>query len=170
MEFLPTVSKEAIEAAGTEDWDFIYTVLEPYENAIEEAEDEEEILDQLSDDQHALLIYNALYGQVTNGGFLQLIHNGYGQFVFDPVFVEDLQRWSMNETATLLEKAMAIYEENKTLLEQERDLEQFSALYKQFTAFEPLDSKFYDIMDEEVKRFRNYIEAHLDSFVKIAAA
>ncbi|MBC9909650.1 DMP19 family protein [Chitinophaga varians] len=170
MEFLPTVSKEVIEAAGTEDWDFIYTIIEPYENAIEEAEDEEEILDQLSDDQHALLIYNALYGQVTNGGFLQLIHNGYGQFVFDPVFVEDLQRWSMNETAALVKKAMDIYQANQVLLDQDRDLEAFSALYKTFTAFEPLDAAFYDVMDEEVKRFRNYIETNLDSFVKIEQA
>lgn len=169
MEFLPTISKEVIAAAGSDDWEFIYAVLEPYQDAIEEAEDEETILDQLTDDQHTLLIYDALYGQVTNGGFLQLIHNGYGQFVFDGVFIEDLRRWSLNETAALLIKAEAIYTEHKTFLEQDRELEAFSALYKEFTAFEPLDEAFYDIMDEEVARFRKYIETNLASFVKVTA-
>lgn len=167
MEFLPTIKKETIESAREDDWDFIYAVLEPYQDAIEEAEDEEAILDQLSDDQHVMLVYDALYGQVTNGGFLQLIHNGYGQFVFETVFIDDLQKWSLNETVALLRKAEAIYIENKTFLDQERDLEEFSALYKKFTAFEPLDAAFYDIMEEEVKRFRNYIETHLTSFIKL---
>lgn len=167
MEFLPTVKREAIEAAREDEWDFIYAILEPYQDAIEEAEDEETILDQLSDDQHVLLIYDALYGQVTNGGFLQLIHNGYGQFVFENSFIDDLQRWSLSETAALLRKAEGIYVENKAFLEQERELEEFSLLYKKFTSFEPLDSAFYDIMDGEVTRFRNYIETHLTTFIKL---
>lgn len=167
MEFLPTVKKEVIEAAREDAWDFIYAILEPYQDAIEEAEDEDTILDQLSDDQHVLLVYDALYGQVTNGGFLQLIHNGYGQFVFETSFIDELQRWSLNETAALLRMAESIYVEHKALLEQDRELEEFSRLYKEFTSFEPLDSTFYDIMDGEVIRFRNYLETHLTTFVRL---
>ncbi|MCW3466169.1 DMP19 family protein [Chitinophaga nivalis] len=167
MEFLPTVKKEIIAAAREEDWDFIYAVLEPYQDAVEEAEDEFALLDQLSDDQQVLLTYDALYGQVTNGGFLQLIHNGYGQFVFENSFIDDLQRWSLQETAALLRQAEAIYVAHKELLEEERELEAFSRLYKEFTHFEPLDSAFYDIMDEEVTRFRKYLETNLASFIKV---
>ncbi len=91
MAFLPTISKATLEANKADDWDFIYTILDPYQEAIDEADDEEDILDQLTDDQHVLLVYDALYGQVTNGGFLQLIHNGYGQFIFGTPFIENLQ-------------------------------------------------------------------------------
>ncbi|MBC9932982.1 DMP19 family protein [Chitinophaga qingshengii] len=167
MEFLPTVSKQDLDNAREDNWDFIYAILEPYQDAIEEAEEEEDILDQLTDDQHVLLIYDALYGQVTNGGFLQLIHNGYGQFIFETGFDEDLEKWGLKETAEIVRKAEAIFVEHKGLLEEERDLEAFSALYKTFTHFESLDNAFYDVMDEEVATFRAYIEAHLDTFAKI---
>ena len=70
MEFLPIIEKEKFEGQSDKDWDFIYTILDPYQHAIDEVEDENVILDQLCDDQHTLLIYDALYGQVTNGGFL----------------------------------------------------------------------------------------------------
>lgn len=168
MAFLPTISRAALEENKADDWDFIYTILDPYQEAIDEAEDEEDILDQLTDDQHVLLVYDALYGQVTNGGFLQLIHNGYGQFVFGTPFIEDLQRWSLNRTVQLLQQAETIYMEHREYLEQDRDLEAFSALYKAFTAFEPLDDAFYGIMDEETNLFRQYLEKHLDQFARLA--
>ncbi|MFE7088003.1 DMP19 family protein [Sphingobacterium spiritivorum] len=167
MEFLPIIEKDKFEGQSDKDWDFIYTILEPYQHAIDEVEDENVILDQLCDDQHTLLIYDALYGQVTNGGFLQLIHNGYGPFVFDPVFIEDLERWSLNATAELLKEANVIYLNHKDYLEEERDLREFSALCKHFKEFEPFDDLFYEMMEDEVSRFRKYIEDHIAEFAKI---
>lgn len=167
MEFLPIIEKEQFEGHLDKDWDFIYKILDPYQNAINEVEDENVILDQLCDDQHTLLIYDALYGQVTNGGFLQLIHNGYGAFVFDPVFIEDLERWTLIATAGLLKEANVIYLNHKDYLEEERDLREFSALCKSFKEFEPFDDLFYEMMEDEVRRFRAYIENHITDFVKI---
>lgn len=167
MAFLPTLAKEHLAAQQGDDWNYIFTILEPYQDAIEEAEDEMDILDQLTDDQHTLLIYDAMYGQVSNGGFLQLIHNGYGAFVFDPVFIEDLERWGLLETLAIVKQAFEVYTEHQELLEEERDLVAFSAFYKEFKAFESLDGAFYEIMKEEVPRFRAYIETHLASFVTL---
>ncbi|MGJ1432077.1 DMP19 family protein [Sphingobacterium spiritivorum] len=167
MEFLPIIEKEQFKGHLDKDWDFIYKILDPYQNAIDEVDDENVILDQLCDDQHTLLIYDALYGQVTNGGFLQLIHNGYGAFVFDPVFIEDLERWTLMATARLLKEANVIYLKHKDYLEEERDLREFSTLCKSFKEFEPFDDLFYEMMEDEVRRFRTYIENHITDFVKI---
>ncbi len=167
MAFLPTISKATLEANKADDWDFIYTILDPYQEAIDEADDDEDILDQLTDDQHVLLVYDALYGQVTNGGFLQLIHNGYGQFIFGTPFIENLQHWGLTDIMQLLQQAETIYTEHQDFLEQDRDLEAFSALYKDFTHFEPMDDAFYAMMDKEVSRFRAYIEMHLNDFAHL---
>lgn len=41
-----------------------------------------ETLTELNADQVTLLAYHILHTEVMDGGFVQLIHNGYGPFIF----------------------------------------------------------------------------------------
>ena len=45
-----------------------------------------ETMDRLNADQHTLLAYRILMDEVSEGGFIQLIQNGYGQYVLGGPF------------------------------------------------------------------------------------
>lgn len=164
MDFLPSISKAVLKNTQN-DWEYIDAILNPFQQAIEDAPDEEEMLEKLTDTQFMPLVYSALYGEVCNGGFLQLILNGYANYAMDPAFIEGLTDWGLTKTAVIVQKARSIYEQNQVLLDQDLSVEEISALYKSFTHFEILDDDFYETMDDEVTLFRKYIENHLNQFI-----
>ena len=45
-----------------------------------------ETIQQLNADQMTLLCWDTLHQEVMDGGFIQLIHNGYGPFIFKNPF------------------------------------------------------------------------------------
>ena len=117
--------------------------------------------------QHTLLAYNYLYGEVCNGGFIQLIQNGYGGYVFDNPFSDYLREWGVEKIAEIVDKAKVIYEQHKEKLEAQTSLEEFSEMYDEITDFEPLEDQFYEVMDKETKLIKNYVENHLAEFAVI---
>ena len=52
-----------------------------------------ETMPRLSADQITLLGYNILRDEVMNGGYIQLIHNGYGGFIFMNPFARAMKEW-----------------------------------------------------------------------------
>lgn len=114
-----------------------------------------------------MLAYNYLYGQVTNGGFIQLIQNGYGSYIFESPYIDTLHSRWLEKMAKLLQQAQIIYRDKKDILEEEKDIEWFSQLYEDITDFEPLDDEFYEIMDEETTILKEYIHNNLCSFVQL---
>nr|WP_262904927.1 DMP19 family protein [Hymenobacter pini] len=114
-----------------------------------------------------LILYSELHGQVTNGGFVQLIHNRYGKFVFGSPLADDLERWGASRVADIIREAGAIYQSHKSFLERKRTLDQFSALYSEFPHFEALESRFYEVMDEQTTVIRKYVEQHRSQFAHI---
>ena len=117
--------------------------------------------------QHTLLAYNYLYGEVCNGGFIQLIQNGYGGYVFDNPFSDYLREWGVEKIAEIVDKAKVIYEQHKEKLEAQTSLEEFSEMYDEITDFEPLEDQFYEVMDKETKLIKNYVENYLAEFAVI---
>ena len=51
-----------------------------------------ETMGHLSADQITLIAYYMMRGEVLEGGFIQLIHNGYGPFIFKNPLVKALQQ------------------------------------------------------------------------------
>ena len=47
-----------------------------------------ETMQDLNADQMTLLAWNTLHEEVMDGGFVQLIHNGYGTFIFKNPFAK----------------------------------------------------------------------------------
>ena len=63
-----------------------------------------ETMPRLSADQITLLGYNILRDEVMNGGYIQLIHNGYGGFIFMNPFARAMKEWGLVELARHIRK------------------------------------------------------------------
>jgi tetratricopeptide (TPR) repeat protein len=131
-------------------WDYLFEYTDKYVKIVNKYPNEK-MTDYLNGSQITLLAYNFLYGQVTNGGFIQLVQNGYGKFVFNTPLSEIIKTWGAEKTGEIVEKANIIYEKYRKEFEEEKSLEEFSELYEKIKDFEQLEDEFYGIMDEETK-------------------
>ena len=127
---------------------------------------EEAGMAKLSDAQHTLLAYCYLDSQVQEGGFVQLIAAGYGDYVFANPLADSLRRWGIKATPKVLDKARVLYAEHggqiEALASEEVDVD---ALRAQFAAFEELDGDYYDVADEDLAAAAEYVAAHQAEFV-----
>ncbi len=127
---------------------------------------EEAGMAKLGDAQHTLLAYCYLDSQVQEGGFVQLIAAGYGDYVFANPLADSLRRWGIKATPKVLDKARVLYAEHggqiEALASDEVDVD---ALRAQFAAFEDLDGDYYDVADEDLAAAAEYVAAHQAEFV-----
>jgi hypothetical protein len=147
-------------------WDYLFEYIDKYEEIINKYPNGK-VTDYLNDSQIALLAYNFLYGQVSNGGFIQLIQNGYSGFIFNTAFSEIIKTWGAEKTGKIVEEANIIYNKYKNELEKETSMEEFSELYEKITDFESLEDEFYNIMDNETKIIKKYVEENINDFAII---
>ncbi len=162
---LPPITQNEIDQAKEDTWDYLFLFLDKYDEIISSSpKDEDEVLDEFTDEQHILMEFNVLYGQVTNGGFIQLIQNGYGPYLFDNPFAEGIRAWGASTIAEIVDQAKVIYDTHRDDLEKERSLEEFSKMYKAYPDFEPLEDKFYQIMDEELEIIKNFVANNIHLF------
>ena len=126
---------------------------------------EEAGMAKLSDAQHTLLAYCYLDSQVQEGGFVQLIAAGYGDYVFANPLADSLRRWGIKATPKVLDKARVLYAEHggqiEALASDEVDMDDLRA---QFAAFEDLDGDYYDVADEDLAAAAEYVAAHQAEF------
>jgi tetratricopeptide (TPR) repeat protein len=160
---------EKLKESGTkklfeEPWDFLYIFLGKYFEAIKKNPGKEKTAG-FTAAQHTLFAYNLLYGQVSNGGFIQLIQNGYGGYIFDGPFSDIIKSWGAVKTSEITDKAKIVYDTYKEELEQEKTAEEFSELYTKIKDFEELETEFYEIMDGETEIIRKYVEENINDFV-----
>ena len=76
-------------------------------------------------------------------GFVQLIQNGFGPYIFDNPFAKAMRQFGAKEFAKLIYSAKKIYDENRADLEKDRDDEEFMAMYEQYEAFDELEEQFH---------------------------
>ena len=56
-----------------------------------------ESMQELNADQVTLLAYQMVRDEVMDGGFVQLIHNGYGPFIFRNPFARMMKLWGLRD-------------------------------------------------------------------------
>lgn len=121
---------------------------------------------RLSDAQHTLLAYCYLDSQVQEGGFVQLIAAGYGDYVFANPLADSLRRWGIKATPKVLDKARLLYAEHggqiEALAGEGADVADLRA---QFGAFEELDGDYYDAAEDDMAAAAAYVAAHRAEFV-----
>lgn len=127
-----------------------------------------ETMPLLTGEQHSLLAYRIFRDEVTEGGFCQLIQNGYGGYIFGNPFARVMRLWGAGEFSKLVYKAKKIYDARREELERERTDEEFMAMYEQYEAFDDLDEEFIENEEEYTARIACYVDEHLDCFAAIA--
>ena len=163
---LPVIPAATLADAASDD-EYLHLVVEAYERLASPSTLLAK-LDSFTNEAAVLLLFSTLKGQVENGGFIQLIQNGYGPAIFDSPLGPDLARWGASQTAELLDQARAIYQAHRAYLERPRALAEFLTLYKEFTQFELLENQFYDLAAGQTASVRAYAAQHLSQFARVA--
>lgn len=126
-----------------------------------------EAMTKLEPDQITLWAYVILRNELCDGGFIQLIHNGYGPFFFLNPFAKAMRLWGLKEFSKLLYKARELYEEHADALTQPCSDEEFMALYEQYPAFEDLDDEFMENEEDYTGLVAYHLDQHLQDFIEI---
>jgi hypothetical protein len=122
---------------------------------------------QMSSKQITLIGYATLRDELMDGGFVQLIHNGYGPFFFKNLFDLAVKQWGLNELCLLMRHAKKSYQKHRDEIEVELTDEEFMALYEKMPDFEELDDKFIVNEEEWSNEIAKYVDEHLTEFITI---
>lgn len=122
---------------------------------------------ELSTDQLTLLAWDALHEEVMDGGYIELIYDGYGNFIFRNPLAKVFRNWGMDALATHLKHAQKPYEKYHKEIEQERTDDEFMALYEQMPEFDDFDDEFVEKEAEWTAQLAIYVDDHLNDFIKI---
>ena len=115
--------------------------------------------------QHALLGYRFFQEEVMDGGFCQLIQNGYGPYIFDNPFAKSMRLMGLHEFSKVLYKAKKVYDARKEELTRERTDEEFMAMYEQFPEFDDPEDWYVENEEEITARIACYVDDHLALFL-----
>ena len=126
-----------------------------------------ETLPLLNGEQTTLLAYFILREEVMDGGFIQLIHNGYGPFIFLNPFAKAMRLWGAHEFSKLVYKGRKLFEQHSEALTKDCTDEQFMALFEQYPEFDDLDDTFVESEEEWMDDIAHYIDDHLDRFAMV---
>ena len=125
-------------------------------------------LSELNNDQLTLLVWDTLHQEVMDGGFIQLIHNGYGPFVFKNPFAKAVrQLWGMRDLSKLIYDAHTLSVKYHEQIERDCTDEAFMALFEQFPEFDDMDDAFVEHEEEWTEQIARYIDEHLDRFATV---
>lgn len=124
--------------------------------------------EKLTDEQHTLMAYVFLDSQVQEGGFLQLIATGYGDYVFANPLADSLRRWKIKPTPKILDQAKTLYQrygaEIEELAGQGSSLED---IRRRYGIFEELDGEYYEASESDMQAVAEYIENEWPKFADL---
>ena len=126
-----------------------------------------ETLGDLNSDQITLLAWDVLHEEVMDGGFVQLIHNGYGHFIFKNPFAKALKLWGMRELSKLIYDAHTLYVKYHEKIEQDCTDDEFMALFEQFPEFDDMDDEFVEREEEWTNDIAHFIDEHIERFALV---
>ncbi|MCM1313234.1 MAG: DMP19 family protein [Bacteroides sp.] len=163
---MENISKEVLEAAWSEGAEhFINFITDKYMEAVG-GQLTAENMNRLNADQHTLLAYRYMKDEVMEGGFIQLIHNGYGPYIFDSPFPIVIKKiWGMKDFSKLIFNVKKEYNQHKDQIEADMSEEDFMALYEQLEKLNDYGDDFLDDFQEETTpAIALYVKENLDIF------
>ena len=126
-----------------------------------------ETLPLLNGEQTTLLAYFILREEVMDGGFIQLIHNGYGPFIFLNPFAKAMRLWGAHAFSKLVYKGRKLFELHEKALTADCSDEQFMALFEKYPEFDDLDDEFIEMEEEVTDLIAHFVDEHLEQFVAV---
>ena len=124
-------------------------------------------MDRLNGYQHTLLALRFFTEEINVGGFVQLIQNGYGGYLFNNPVAKALRLMGARGLSKILYKAKGIYDVHQEELERETTEEEFMAMYEKFEQFDELEEKFFYIEEQEIAIIAHYVDENLDDFAEV---
>jgi len=160
--------KDGIIAAAAEKGmdEFLQVFVDAYLEAIG-GELTQENMSLLNGNQHTLLAFHFFRKEMSEGGFVQLIQNGYGGYIFSNPFAKAIKQFGAIELSKLIYKAKEIYDPNKVKLERETTEEEFNALYVDFEVFDELEEIYFDIEEKQTATVAAFVDEHIADFAEI---
>lgn len=126
-----------------------------------------ENMSELNADQITLLAWDMLHEELMDGGFVQLIHNGLGEFIFKNPFAKAVKLWGMRPLSKLIYDAHTLWLKYREEIEKDCSDEEFMALFEKFPEFDDLDDEFIENEEEWMDDIAHYIDDNLDRFATI---
>jgi hypothetical protein len=126
-----------------------------------------ETMMELNANQITLLAWDTLHEEVMDGGFVQLIHNGYGPFIFKNPFAKAVKLWGLRELSKLVYEAHTLWLKHRDQIERELTEDEFMALFEQMPDFDELDDQFVESEEEWTAAIAHYIDEHIENFATI---
>lgn len=161
------ITDAALRQAAGEGMDaFIEVFTDAYKN-VTNGELTADTMPLLTAEQHSLLAYRIFRDEVMEGGFCQLIQNGYGGYIFDNPFAKVMRLWGVGDLSKLVYAAKKIYDEHREDLERERTDDEFMAMYEQYEAFDELEDEFLEKEERYTALVAEYVDEHLQLFAEI---
>lgn len=161
------IKDSQLAAAASEGMDqFLQTILDAFKSQVGE-ELNADSMQKLNADQITLWGYMLLREELMDGGFVQLIYNGYGPFFFENPFAKAMRLWGLHDFSKLLYKAKKAYDEHKADLTRERSDEDFMAMFEQYPQFDELDDEFVEEEENITSAVAHYVDEHINHFLSI---
>ena len=126
-----------------------------------------ETLCELNGDQVTLLAWATLHEEVMDGGFVQLIHNGYGPFIFKNPFAKALRQWGLRDLSKLIYDAHTLWLKYREQIERDLTEDEFMALFEQLPEFDDLDDAFVESEEEWTSVIAHYVDEHVERFAEV---
>lgn len=160
------ITDEAFQKAAAEGMDaFLKVITDAYLEALG-GELTPEGMTLLNGWQHSLLGYRFFQEEVMDGGFCQLIQNGYGPYIFDNPFAKAMRLMGLHDFSKVVYKAKKVYDKEKDDLTRERTDDEFMAMYEQYPQFDDLEDWYIENEEEITSAIAYWVDEHLDNFIK----
>ena len=124
-------------------------------------------MQQLNADQLTVIAYIWMRNEVMDGGFVQLIHNGFGGFIFENPFARIIKSWGLKELGRLIYNVKKLYHEHGASIQADCTDEEFMELFEKYPAFDDYDDNFVENEEEWTSGMAYYIDEHLQDFITI---
>lgn len=157
---------DVVAAAGQDMDAFVQVFVDGINNAIG-GQLTAEMMAELNNDQITLLAYSMMRDEVLDGGFVQLIHNGLGGFIFLNPFAYILKQWGLTDLARLIRKAHKAYKKYRDEIEVECTDEEFMAMFERMPEFDDLDDEFVANEEQWTKMVACYIDENISVFAEV---
>ena len=163
----PVVKEESIIKAANEGMDeFINLVTDALLESVGGSLDAT-TMQQLNADQLTVIAYIWMKNEVMDGGFVQLIHNGFGGFIFENPFARIIKSWGLKELGRLIYDVKKLYREHGVSIQANCTDEEFMELFEKYPAFDDYDDTFVENEEEWTSGMAYYIDEHLQDFITI---
>ena len=161
------VSDTRLQQAALEGMDaFVGVFTDAIRNAIG-GELTAETMAELNSDQITLLAWEMLHDEVMDGGFVQLIHNGLGPFIFKNPFAKAVRLWGLRDLSKMIYEVHTLWLKYREELEKDCTDEEFMALFERFPEFDDYDDEFVENEEQWTDDIAHYIDDHLEKFATI---